>query len=139
MPRKAKAKKRKRTDGIDITLPRKKNVNYVIITTNINEPEIWDLKRQIRRNRNCSCHTPGCTDNAIAIWVSNKTTAGNEWLTCEECQITDFGGWPKGEVPVNHDNDSGGKESSFTTTLPKDKQVPRVVTPSPPLMMEKVK
>jgi hypothetical protein len=184
MPRKAKAKKRKRTDGIDITLPRKKNVNYVIITTNINEPEIWDLKRQIRRNRNCSCHTPGCTDNAIAIWVSNKTTAGNEWLTCEECQMTDFGGWPEGEVPINNDHDddddddddddsdndndndndngghnndngshtndnlslsrcngtiSGGKEASFTTTSPRDRQVPRVVTPSPPLMKEKVK
>jgi alkylated DNA repair dioxygenase AlkB len=160
MPRKAKAKakKRKRTEGIHISLQRNETVNNDIIVTNSNEPEIWDLKRQIRRKRECSCHTPGCTEQAIAIWVSNKTTtAGNEWLTCEECQITDFGGWPEGEVPVNNDNDNGshtndimslsrnndtissGKESSFTTPSPKQRQVPRVaVTPSPPLMKEKL-
>jgi alkylated DNA repair dioxygenase AlkB len=97
MPRKAKTKKKKKKRSGHISHQHNNSDGY-------DEPEIWDLKRQIRRNQECGCHTPDCTEQAIAVWASNKTTAANEWFTCEECQLKDFGGWPEGEVPVNNDS-----------------------------------
>jgi hypothetical protein len=64
------------------------------------EPEIWDLVRQIPYTEKNMCHQQGCNLQAIAMWASNLTKTGEEWLVCEDCQVTDFGGWPEGEIPI---------------------------------------
>lgn len=79
------------------------------------EPEIWDMIRQLWSHPQWRCHTPGCAEPAIAVWASNKSTC--EWYTCDNCQLKDFDGWPVDEVPWVTDCEASAAEISKPTAL----------------------
>lgn len=67
------------------------------------ETEVWDLKHVLTRNHEqVVCRTPGCNVHAVAVWVSNLEP-NDEWPSCEECQLQDFGGWPENTGPSTQD------------------------------------
>ena len=63
--------------------------------------EVWDMVRVIPTKEKCACRTEGCKGIAVATWASNLEP-DDEWDTCEDCQLKDFGGWPEG---VDHPDD----------------------------------
>ena len=42
------------------------------------------------------CDTEECKSWAVAVWSNGR----DNWLTCEACQETDFGGWPDSQLLV---------------------------------------
>lgn len=78
--------------------------------------ELWDLKTILTPSTllshtppKCS-HYPNCTLQACCIWGSNLDKDGNlvngssggggvgeEWYSCLDCQVGDYGGWPEEE------------------------------------------
>lgn len=70
-----------------------------------NEPEVWDVVKVINP-KECekpTCRLDGCKETAVAVWAV-KNNPDDTWPVCEECQVTEFGGWPEGVEPPEDDD-----------------------------------
>ena len=51
-------------------------------------------------------------------WASNLNPEDN-WDLCEDCQVSEFGGWPDGVVPIKTLADSNGGDNKAMDCLDK--------------------
>ncbi len=83
--------------------------------------EIWDIKRAYTAKERASssaknCMSDECTNVAFAAWASNKDP-NNQWDTCEDCQVREFGGWPEDfEFPGGFDDDDENEDDSASNS-----------------------
>ena len=87
--------------------------------------EVWDLVHVIPKHEVRSCRVDGCKHPAVATWASNLEPE-DQWDMCEECQLTDFGGWPEGVEPDNHEteNEKNLEENASEIKKNSDKESP---------------
>jgi hypothetical protein len=70
------------------------NHNYSSADSN---DEVWDIIKKIASPcDSIQCRMDDCPRSAVAIWASSLNP-DDTWPICEECQATEFGGWPEEE------------------------------------------
>ena len=81
------------------------------------EDEIWDIVRVIpTAEEQIPCRIKECSKNAVVSWASNLHPEDN-WDVCVGCQVDEFGGWPKGVVPIKTSADSNGSDNEKSESL----------------------
>jgi hypothetical protein len=69
--------------------------------------EEWDVVRVIPTDEEkVACRSDDCCEQAVVIWASSLNLS-DEWPMCEDCQLTEFGGWPEGVFPIKTSTDTG--------------------------------
>ncbi|KAL7572536.1 hypothetical protein ACA910_000359 [Epithemia clementina (nom. ined.)] len=67
------------------------------------DQEEWEFVRLLTSESPDTCRTDGCSTNAVAIWTS-QSNPDDEWPVCFGCQVKEFGGYPEGVTPSDHDD-----------------------------------
>ena len=71
-----------------------------------------------------SCHnSKKCSKNAAVSWAS-KLNPEDNWDLCENCQVSEFGGWPNGVVPIKT---SAEKTNNTLATQPSLAVAPELI------------
>jgi hypothetical protein len=62
-------------------------------------PEVWDIVEVLMEKGNSKVHSTclmdGCSGRSVAVWATNLEP-DDKWPMCEDCQLSEFGGWPAG-------------------------------------------
>ena len=82
------------------------------------EPEeVWELKRVLVAGQADAhhCRMEGCAKEAVVVW--HGADPDDEWPMCEDCQESEFGGWPEG---VQREGGDTGNEDAVDASAAKN-------------------
>lgn len=79
--------------------------------------EEWDVVRVIpTAEEKVVCRSEDCYEQAVVIWASSLDPS-SEWPVCEDCQLSEFGGWPEGVFPIKRSDDTGDDSEEIARLL----------------------